>query len=215
MRAPAISLRERQAEGVRSAVLGAAIAALETRDAEDFSMADVAQAAGVSLRTLYRYFPDRAALLQDAGERLYAELGVEFEIAAPEDIAASFRRAARRLSARPRLARALVRSRAGRMTRSGVRRQRVEAIRAALEPVAGTIDPDLAPRAAAVITHLCSAASWVAVADESGLPDSEAQEAVAWAIEVLVRNLRQDVGRTPHSGAATADPHRRRSRDDR
>jgi AcrR family transcriptional regulator len=197
MSADAVSLRERQAGHVRRAVLEAAIAALETRDAEDLSMADLAAAAGVSLRTLYRYFPDRASLLQAAGERLYAELGVEFEIAAPQDIAASFRDAARRLSARPRLARTLVRSRAGRMTRSGVRRHRVEAIRTALEPMAGTLDPDLARRAAAVITHLCSAASWVAVADESGLPDPEAQEAVAWAIEVLVGSLRQDTHQSP------------------
>jgi AcrR family transcriptional regulator len=197
MNAAPASLRERQAEQVRASVLEAAIAALETREAEDLSMADIAEAAGVSLRTLYRYFPDRAALLQAAGERLYADLGVDFEIAAPQDIASSFRDAARRLSARPKLARALVRSGAGRITRSGVRRQRVEAIRAALEPLAGTMDPDLARHAAAVITHLCSAAAWVAVADESGLPDAEAQEAVAWAIDVLVETLRQDAGGAP------------------
>jgi len=200
MSAVVASLRERQAEQVRTAVLEATIAALETRGGDDLSMADLAQAAGISLRTLYRYFPDRAALLQAAGERLYAELGVEFEIAAPEDIAASFREASRRLSARPKLVRALVRSRAGQVARSGVRSQRVEAIRAALQPLAGEADPELARGVAAVITHLCSAAAWVAVADESGLGDAEAQAAVGRAIDVLVEALREDTGRGRREG---------------
>lgn len=203
------NLRERQAEQVRRAVLESTIAALETRGDEDLSMADVAEAAGISLRTLYRYFPDRAALLQAAGERLYAELGVEFEVAAPDDIAASFRDASRRLSARPKLVRALVRGRAGQVARAGVRRQRVEAIRAVLEPLAGEIDPDLGQGVAAVITHLCSAAAWVAVADEGGLPDAKAQAAVGWAIAVLVEAMRKDTG-----GSEGAINPRRRSRDD-
>lgn len=188
------SLRQRQGQQVRTAVLEAAIGALETRDVDDLSMADIAEASGVSLRTLYRYFPDRASLLEEAGERLYAQLGVRFDIVAPEEIAASFRDAARRLSARPKLTRALVQSRAGRVTRSGVRGQRVQAIGAALESISTAVDPGLARRARAVITHLCSAAAWVGVAEESGLPDPEAQEGVAWAIDALVRTLRQSAG---------------------
>jgi AcrR family transcriptional regulator len=189
MSGPVTSLRERQAEHLRASVLDAAIAALEQADEAQLSMADIAAAAGVSLRTLYRYFPDRAALLQAAGERLYASLGVPIAITAPEDISASFRDAARRLSTRPTLARALVRSRTGQATRSGVRKHRVEAIAAALEPLTASMAPDLAARAHAVIIHLCSAAAWVAVADETGLSDDDAQEAVAWAIETLIGSL--------------------------
>lgn len=170
-------------------MLEAVIAQLESKAADDVSMAEIAESAGVSLRTLYRYFPDRASLLHAAGEHLYASLDVPFEISGPDQISASLLEAARRLSTRPELTRALVRTSAGRAARSGLRARRAAAIESALEPVTDGLDPDIARRATAVIAHLCSAASWVMVADESGLDDAEAQHAVAWAIDRLVASL--------------------------
>jgi AcrR family transcriptional regulator len=189
MTAEAMSLRERQAEQVRIAVLDAVIAELETRSADDVPMADVARAAGISLRTLYRYFPDRASLLHAAGEHLYGSLGVPFDVAGPHDISGSLLTAAARLSTRPELTRALVQTTAGRATRSAVRGQRVEAIKAALKPATDGLDADTARRATAVIAHLCSAASWVIISDESGLDEADAQQAVAWAIDALIEHL--------------------------
>ena len=91
-------LRQQQVKQLRTAVLEAVIAKLESTAPDDVSMADIAQSAGISLRTLYRYFPDRASLLQSAGEYLYGSLKVPVEIAAPEDIARSFIEAAQRLA---------------------------------------------------------------------------------------------------------------------
>jgi|SRR5581483_7675353 len=183
------TLRERQAHQVRLAVLEAVVSELEHQTADDMSMADVAKSAGISLRTLYRHFPDRPTLLHAAGEHLYSSLGVPFDIAGPDDISKSLLDAAQRLSTRPELTRALVRTTAGRSTRSGVRRQRADAISAALKPLTDDLPADAARRAVAVIGHLCSAASWVIIAEESGLSDPEAQQAVAWAIDTLVASL--------------------------
>jgi AcrR family transcriptional regulator len=183
------SLRERQAEQVRRAVLDAVAAELEGKSVDDVSMSDVAAAAGVSLRTLYRYFPDRASLLQAAGEQLYASLGVPIDITGPDSISASFLDAARRLSTRPELTRALVQTTAGRTARSGVRAERLDAIRAALQPLSDRVDADTARWATAVIAHLCSAASWVAITDDSDLDEADAQRAVAWAIDTLITAL--------------------------
>jgi AcrR family transcriptional regulator len=201
-------LRQRQAQQVRTALLEAAISQLEGSTHPDVSMADVAQAAGVSLRTLYRYFPDRASLLGAAGDHLYRSLGVPFVIAGPENIAPSFREAARRLGTRPQLTRALARSESGNLSRSTVRRQRLEAIRGALKPLTDTLDPRTARRASAVIAHLCSAASWVSIADESGLSDSDAQETVGWAIDALVATLRKGspLAPSPQPQAANTNP---------
>jgi AcrR family transcriptional regulator len=185
-----VGLRERQAEQVRIAVLEAVVAQLEDRPIADIAMADVAAAAGISLRTLYRYFPDRPALLHAAGEYLYRLLGIEYEIVGPDGVTASFLDAAQRLSKRPALTRALVQTTSGRAARSGIRRQRVDSIRTALKPLTDNLDPDRARRATAVIAHLCSAASWVAVSDDSGLDDDDAQQAVAWAIDTLISALR-------------------------
>ncbi|HKC28748.1 MAG TPA: TetR/AcrR family transcriptional regulator [Jatrophihabitans sp.] len=192
MTRPERSLRERQAQQVRTAVLEAVIAELERKALDDVSMADVAQSAGISLRTLYRYFPDRPALLHAAGEHIYRTLGVPFDISGPEEISASFLEAARRLSTRPELTRALVQTTAGRALRSGVRGQRVQAISAALKPVTDGLDADTARWVGAVVAHLCSAASWVMIADESGLGEADAQRAVAWAIDTLISTLRPE-----------------------
>jgi AcrR family transcriptional regulator len=202
-----VSLRERQAELVRTSIIDAAIARLESAEHDDVSMAQIAASAGVSLRTVYRYFPDRAELLRAAGEHLYSSLGVPFEVSGPEQISASLLDAASRLSTRPALTRALVRTTAGRGARSGVRSQRVDAIGSALQPLTADLDPDTARRATAVVAHLCSAASWVIIADDSGLDDGDAQQAVAWAIDRLVASLSQGP-----SDAADRESARRRSR---
>ncbi|HVW81925.1 MAG TPA: TetR/AcrR family transcriptional regulator [Mycobacteriales bacterium] len=186
------TLRERQAEQVRAAVLDAVVTALETKALDDISMADVAAAAGISLRTLYRYFPDRPSLLEAAGEHLYDVLGVPFEISKPADVSRSFLEAAARLGSRPALTRALVQSTAGRTARSASRSRRLAAIEAVLDPVTTGLDGDRARGAVAVIGYLCSAAAWVGVADDSGLDDEAAQRAVAWAIDALLSTLQSE-----------------------
>jgi AcrR family transcriptional regulator len=183
------SLRERQAEELRTTVLECVIRELETRPVDDLSMGDVAEAAGISLRTLYRYFPDRPSLLHAAGQHVVDSLNLPIEIDGPDGISASFLDAARRFSNRPQLARVLVQTSAGRTARSSVRPQRAEAVAAALGSLTDRLDPETARRATAVISHLCSLQSWVSIADNSGLDDAESQAAVAWAIDTLVDAL--------------------------
>jgi hypothetical protein len=78
----------------------------------------------------------------------------------------------------------------------------VTAIESVLAPATAGLDPDAARWATAVIAHLCSAASWVAIADESGLDDEDAQHAVAWAIDRLVASLP-----TPEDATRTSADH--------
>lgn len=58
---------------VRAGILGVAASVLAERGASA-SMADIAQAAGVSRATLYRYFPNREALLYALYEAALADL---------------------------------------------------------------------------------------------------------------------------------------------
>lgn len=99
-------------------MLEAVINELESKAADEVSMTGIAESAGVSLRTLYRYFPGRASLLQAAGQHLCDSLGVPFEISGAETISVSLLDAAQRLSTPPELTCALVRTTAGRTIRS-------------------------------------------------------------------------------------------------
>lgn len=198
---PTESLRTRQATVARNAILNALVRHLEAGDADDVAMEDLAREAGVSRRTLYRYFPSRSHLLDAAGEWIRAEvLQLPIEIG-PEGIAASFRTAASRLQRHPRLARALLRTQTGRAVRSGYRDDRVRAIRSAIRAEAPGASRRELERAAAVLAFLCNSNAWTTIQDESGLDASSAQAAVVWAIETLLARLREGKGATRNGGA--------------
>ena len=60
-------LRRARREATRAQIVTALLELLESGSPATVSMPDVADAAGVSLRTLYRYFPTKADLLDAAG----------------------------------------------------------------------------------------------------------------------------------------------------
>jgi AcrR family transcriptional regulator len=193
-------LRARQSALARVAVLQALLHHLALGDADDVSMDDLARQAGVSRRTLYRYFPTRDDLLAAAAEWIRDDvLQLPVEIG-EEGIAGSFRRAAARLAQHPRVARALLRTETGRTLRAGFRTARVNAIRDALKREVPGLSRRELERAAGVLTYLCSSSAWITIQDESGLDASGAQAAVAWAIEALLARLRESANPTPRGG---------------
>jgi len=189
-------LRARQAELARTAVLDAVIEALEHGELDELTMPQVAKAAGLSLRTLYRYFPSREELLHAAGAEIQARLALPIGIGAPEDIVTTFWSASERLAHAPELARALVRTTAGRAAHAPTRSARVEAIHAALEPLVDDLPGDRARQVAGVIAHLCSSTAWVTISDESHLDPVDARQGVRWALTVLLDALRAEQSTT-------------------
>ena len=67
-------LRREQAEQTRARIVGAA-AGLIVGGAEGLTMQDVARAAGVALRTVFRHFPTREDLLDAVWQGLQARMG--------------------------------------------------------------------------------------------------------------------------------------------
>jgi AcrR family transcriptional regulator len=195
-----LSLRRRQSDLAREAIFEALMRHLEAGDADDVPMEDLARDAGVSRRTLYRYFPTRADLISAASDWIRSEvLQLPIEIG-DEGITGSFRDAAARLEARPTLARALLRSATGRALRTGYRSARVEAIRRALRRDVPGLSGRTLDDAAAVLGYLCSSNAWISLQDEAGLDARRAQRAVEWAIESLLARLREGKPATPNGG---------------
>jgi AcrR family transcriptional regulator len=194
------TLRDRQAALAREAIFEALVRHLEAGDADEIPMEELAREAGVSRRTLYRYFPSRADLLAAAGEWIRVEmLQLPVDIG-EEGIAASFRAAAARLQKHPEVARALLRTQTGRAVRGGYRDERVKAIRRAVRREVPALSRREMERAAAVLGLLCSSSAWITIQDEMGLSASSAQEAVAWAIETLLARLREGDRATRNGG---------------
>ena len=84
-------LREEQAEQTRERILAAVAHLMRAGDLEELSFAAVAEQAGVSVPTVYRYFPSRGALFDGVQEWVSKELNAppfptsweEFEPGAP------------------------------------------------------------------------------------------------------------------------------------
>jgi AcrR family transcriptional regulator len=187
-----LELRDRQAELARAGILDALIARLEREDADELSMEALAADAGVSRRTLYRYFPTRELLYAAAGERIERLLELPTDVTGgAEGISASFAQASRQLQRRPALARAMVRSRVGTAVRSPLRENRRAAIEAAIGETTVDLPVHESRRAAAIVAHLCSSATWIALQDEAHLGPQESREAITWALDTLVGDLRR------------------------
>ena len=78
----------RHAEATREAILDSAAELLRERDGADFSMQEVADRAGVTHRTVYRYFPGRHILMSEAAGRVIPGLADPSSFYDPDSVQA-------------------------------------------------------------------------------------------------------------------------------
>jgi AcrR family transcriptional regulator len=185
------SLRDDQAAVARERILRAVAQLLERDGSADLTMPQVAKASGVSLRTVYRYFPTREALLEAAGRWIGGDLLKQGFPASLDDIADSFERACREFDERPGLVRAMALSDVGREARSARRRERLDAIRHALRQEVGALPESELRRAEAVLAYLHNMLAYTTLREEHQLDGAEIGAALGWAIRVLVADLRR------------------------
>jgi AcrR family transcriptional regulator len=188
---PAVSLRDQHAALTRERILTAVADLLEEDVAEEITVPDVAQAAGVSLRTVYRYYPTRDELLEAAGRWIGDEL---LKHPYPEDldgVADLYEAGCRDFDKRPGLVRALALSQLGQEMRGYRRRERVEAIRRVLRTELPDLNEAELRRAGAVLAYLHNMLAYTSLREESGLSGEEIGAAVGWAIRTLSENLRR------------------------
>jgi len=109
----------------RERILAAVADLLERGDAEEVTVPAVAEVSGVSLRTIYRYYPTREELLEAAGRWIGDELLKHPYPRDLDDVADLFQEGARDFDERPGLVRALALSQLGRQVRGYRRRERL------------------------------------------------------------------------------------------
>jgi AcrR family transcriptional regulator len=169
-------LRSKQAAATRTAIVAALTAELaRTHDTGDeLSLDRVAAAAGVSVRTVYHYFPDRAtqlaaiaAHLEDSAEPLPTSLG---------DLPIHASRIAHQMLAEPARLRAEV-------VLNKQRRTRDAAIHRA---VAKQTEPATARLVGAALATLLSPDVALALLDRQRLDPASAETTITWMVQVLV-----------------------------
>jgi AcrR family transcriptional regulator len=185
--------RERQRRRTRKAIVDAAVELLAR--GRDPSVAEIAEAADVSRRTVYLYFPTLEHLLADAAleaSRTMVEPRFELDGDAGERVEALVRAVQQGFAETEALGRTIIRltvgagapSPPGATPRRGYRR--VEWIERALEPLHGTLPPERFERLVSALTLLIGWEAMIVLQDTRALTTAEAEEVCVWAARALL-----------------------------
>src|SRR5215467_4548984 len=186
-----VSLREQYAAATRERILSAVGDLVERGELEELTVPAVGEASGVSLRTIYRYYPMREDLMEAAGRWIGDELLRHPYPRDLDEVADLFEAGCRDFDERPGLARALALSQLGQRVRGYRRRERLEAIGRALREEVGGIDEQELRHAEAVLAYLHNIVAYTVLREECGMSGEEIGRAIAWAIRTLVEDLRR------------------------
>lgn len=166
----------RQSQG-RERILDAAVAIARTRggwDWADISFKDVAAAAGISERTVYRHFPSQRDLHEEMIQRINAQAAISYDGLALEELGDVIRRLFESLSGfQPDPTRSRPSPAAVAMNR--------ERMRALLDATGNDV------RRAALLDVLWSPDTYERLATSWRMSTQEAIDTVVWAVDMLAK----------------------------
>jgi AcrR family transcriptional regulator len=183
-----MKLREQHRELTRQKVLGAVLDLVAQGSLDELSVPAVSRHSGVSLATIYRYFPTKDQLLAAAADEPSRQaLAVESDRRPGDDDFATFQRAMwTSFATNLPLLRHQVTSEAGR----DMRQARLARSRAQLAAYVGRrgVDPESAEgeRLIALLLLVSGSLALVELHDRQGLDVDDALSASLWAADVLI-----------------------------
>src|SRR3569833_993826 len=192
-RAPLRDTKKRQA---RERILDSFIERLTEGDA-DLSHDAVAARSGVARRTVYRYFPDRPALMDGALLRVRELAGPKVDYPdSPEELLDSLEPVYTGFAAIAPIATMLRTTPQGRQLRLAQNDLRVRRYTAALaDAVRDLPAPDR--KLATAMLQVLNTTPWLEVRDHWGLDGKQIARAAGWAVRTLLADLKRR-GRLPH-----------------
>ena len=203
-----MSIRERQRAVTSDAIRDAAVEVASETGFAAMTIDKVAERAGVSPSTVYRYFADRDALL--AAVVAWINERLRFTVpSSAEEIADVQERVMADFDANRAINRAMVVARVGQQRAWSGRQDRLNYWMALLEEVTDHLDPEEALFGKAVIVYLTGGLPWLTMADESGLDGAQAGRAAGWAIRTLIADLRARNEAAQRASAAPRPPRRK------
>ena len=187
-------LRVEQMEQTRLRILEAVTELVADPTSGEVTIPLVARQARVSLRTVYRHFPTRDALFDAWGEFVERSLDVRLHTypETVDELAEFAPDLYRSYEQNEVLIHAMLNSKAARGARERTRRRRKRSFERSMRELTAGLDPHERARALAVVYLLVSAPAWQAMRDQWGLDGVEAGKAAAWAVGVLVGELRRN-----------------------
>lgn len=199
------TLREQQVDVTRTRILDALAELISEGGVDDFSVQDVADRAGVSHRTVYRHFEDRAALLDGLTRWLDDELRRRVgQLPTREGLVAGIRPTWDMFEDLAPMMESLVMLTFGAGVTLPRRNERTTEFRALVQDALDHLEPDDQAAAMGVIRLIASSTMWYAMRREFEVDGSASRTAVEWALTTLLADLRSGGG-PGRSGAPTQD----------
>ncbi len=181
-------LREQQARATREAILQALVEQIGQGRPGEFALSEVAERAGVSIRTVYRHFGSREDALR-AIDAYVAERHFPAIPADPAALAAWAPELFAMFDANAPWVEAMLRVGSEADVRRAGKPRRVAAVRRALGPALVGVNAATAESAVAVMKLLLSAEAWRTLREDFGMDGARAGQAVGWAMQTLIREL--------------------------
>jgi AcrR family transcriptional regulator len=202
-------LRAEQMERTHERILEVAAEQLLEEGLEELSLPRAAQRARVSVPTVYRHFPTKEALMQELTDWLDRKLRLSEVPESIDEFTEYLPRFFVHMDENEAHVRARLLSRVHRRIHHDTRRRRDKLVEKAMEDVTARLDPLDARRACAVVRVLMHSGAWEMMRDNWNLTGEQAGEAVAWAIRILVDELRRNPNSmkeiTEHSSTEKAE----------
>jgi AcrR family transcriptional regulator len=184
---PARDLKKQQARGQ---ILDAFIE-LMTEGAVDLSHDAVAERTGLGRRTVYRYFPDRAALMDGALLRVRELAGVRVDYPrSADDLLETLEPIYTGFDAIAPIITMLRTTPQGRQLRLAQNDQRVRSYSAALADAVCDLSPS-DRRLATAMLQVLHTTPWLEMRDHWGLSGRQIARATGWAVRTLLRDLQR------------------------
>lgn len=182
------SLRDKHTAATRELIVDAVVDVLATSGAFDLTYVEIARRAGISVRTVYRHFPTRAALLEALSRRVNGAVGIREYPRTRDGVATIVRNLFPRFDRNAALIIAQINAGFGGL-RAKARHKRVSVVHDVFTTAMPNLDPERRKAAAGVVSCLISANTWYRLRDEVGLDGERAGEVTAWALDTLWRAL--------------------------
>jgi AcrR family transcriptional regulator len=192
------SWKEHRESSARDHIVDVAMELLCDTGTETFSHEAIARRAGMGTRTVYRYFPHRADLMQVLWERVREQTKTRF----PEeeaDILPLVHEAFGNFNEHEALVRASLDFSGSIELRARGSLQGRPAFRKSLASTLAELPPKQQRRVVAVALSIWSAPFWQLLRDRGELTGEEAQEAGVWAMETILKAARAETKVPPDS----------------
>lgn len=187
-------LREAQAAQTRDLILETMVGMMAEGRVEGFSVRRLATEAGVSERTVYRYFPDREALLEGLGGYLEDRMGTatsERDLGDLDELIAFIPVVFASFDQLPHVSKASVLLNPDPAKAVGSQRRRSRMMIDLAGATFPDLDEDQAVRLGQLVRTITSTYNWLRMREEFGLAGEESGRLLGWAIHCILAEVRR------------------------